>query len=194
MKHLPIFILVSTLLLIGCGAGIVSVASGAAITEPMDETHIHGISSNENSALQIAVTETSMTAYTKITWYVWLPEDPVGNIRHSCSVNNSTVISSHYVTSAGFYEFEEIYIVGNNMITWSIGDEDYIFNLRITDRQIVESEPVPDNMIRVDPNYISTIEREVAVGCIIAALASSFLIIPYWKAKKAEGYEDAFDE
>ena len=181
-KLLPVFILA-----VVCFAAVAGIFTGAAAAEQIEDVHIHGVSMREGSVLKIAVDSDSLTAYTNISWFIYVPADTL-------TTHSDGISSEEILLLAGLYKIPMIYEVGRQIITWTIGPEVFTFTLRITDKAMVEEGTQTDNTIRVDPNVLDTIEREVAIGCTLAALASSIFVIPYWKAKKSEGYEDAFDE
>lgn len=183
------YIAAGLILILIIGGGLAFLTASAS-GEQIEETHVHGISTRGTSVLQIAVTDRSLTAYPVIDWYVYAP---------------LFVHASHLVDDGlgaepvsmdlepGLHVFTMEYEVGTQTIVWIIGSETFEFVLRITDRAIVEAPEHPSDWILVSPNALSDLELEVALGALLAAMLPSIFIIPFWKSRKEEGYENAFD-
>jgi len=188
MNELRRFVVAGAVLMILIGAGL-AVMAATASAEKIEDPHIHGISEREGSILRIAVDDQSKTAYRSISWYVYTPS----NVHVSHLVDGSGEDPFIQDLAPGYYVFTFEYEVGPQLIVWHIADTVYEFSLRITDRQILDDPDRPDNMIRVDPGYLTQQEREVAAGSFLAFMIPSFFIMSFWKSRKQEGWENAFE-
>jgi len=158
-----------------------------AAAEPVDDVTIHGISERSGSMLKIAVTGGVSMAYPDITWYVYLPA--AAHVSHT--INGNATIDADL--DAGLHSYDLSYDVGTAAIVWSVDGIEYTFTLRITTTSAIIPEEVDDGKIRIDPSFLAELERDVAIGCIVAALIPSIFIVPFWKARKDEKWEDAHD-
>ena len=178
-----VLIMVSAPILTTSAAGYSDPILTPAEPETFTDPHIHGISWREGTMLMIAVTDDSILAYQNITWFLWTPIEI--EISHTCPVGSFSM-----TLPAGYHSFEIHYEAVRQTIIWTLDDVDHIFNLRISDRALLADPELPSgNMIEVDRNF----ELSIAAGAAIAALIPSIFIVPFWQARKNEGWESVFE-
>ena len=159
--------------------------SPAATAAPVDDADVHGASHKEGSTFfQMAVLETSRTAFPVIDWYVYAPEN--ATVRHVC--NGAELLVAE--VAAGLHRYSFTYLPGDYVMTWQIGDEVKTFSLKISDVTSAVIDEEPEDLVTMAAAEVSKIEIDTAMGCIALTLVPSVFMIPFWRRRKQEVIDD----
>lgn len=157
---------------------------------PSDDYRIWGTSKTASgSSLILAIDETARVVYPVVSWSIYVADDMAVKLE----TINGVLIDE--ILAPGIHDVNETYATdaGAITVTWTVADKVITYKLNVAyGASSAAAYDAPDNTVSVTPDYLSKQERNVAIGCIICALAPSLILIPYWQRKKDEDYYYAF--
>jgi len=157
----------------------------AAAAAPVEGADVHGTSHKEGSTFfQMAVLETSRTAFPVINWYIYAPDN--ATIRHVC--NGVELLTAE--VSPGLHRYTITYEPADYTMSWQIGETVKTFSLRISNTTSAVIDEELEDLVAITVSELSKIELDTALGCIALTLVPSVFMIPFWRRRKQEVIDD----
>ncbi len=182
MNHKGVILAVALLALLA-PAGLVLLSDNAAAAPYEGDYRIWGVSTPDSGALILAINENAKIVFPSVTWYIWL--DTPTNVK--LTTPNGEVVNESL--AAGIHSFKDSYATGQASTIWVIGEDTitYTFTVASGAASAVEIDQ-PNLTITITKSQLDEDKRNLAIGCILCALAPSLFLIPYYKRKNNDDY------